>query len=97
MKFLFLSLLIPLAACGADQARPEPLVAPLEVMIPVPAPCVPVGLAPPPVYVDTTPDLLKAADAAERYQLVLAGREQRIARLNEVEPIIAACPHGASK
>lgn len=99
MKFLYaLPLLFVLGACGAaEQARPEPITVPIEVLTPVPAACVPDTLGPPPAYVDTNPVLRAAADAAERYQLVLAGREQRIARLNEVEPIVAACPRGKSK
>lgn len=99
MKYLFaLPILFVLTACGgAGDARPEPIVVPVEVLTPVPAACVPDTLAPPPQYVDTDPVLRAAADAAERYQLVLAGRGQRIARLNEVEPIVAACPRGKSK
>lgn len=99
MKSLFaLLFLAPLAACASrPEVRPEPIVAPIEVAIPVAAPCVPNDLKPKPIYPDEDAALRAAADAAERYQLVLAGREKRRARLNEIEPIIEACPRGTSK
>lgn len=99
MKKLSFLLLIPLAACGArvTPVSAEPIVAPQPVAVAVTQPCVPEALTPPPIYVDSKEKLLAAQDAAERYQLVLGGRSQRIARLNELEPIIAGCPRGRSK
>jgi hypothetical protein len=55
---------------------------------------VPKELGPPPVYVDSDSVLKKAKDAAERFQLLFAGRMQREARLNEIEPVISSCPKG---
>jgi len=88
-------LLSILTACGAAvPARPEPIVVPQIVKVPVAAPCVPKTLAGPPEYVDTKAKLKAAADAAERMQLLYGGRAQREARLNEIEPVIAGCPRG---
>jgi len=97
-SLILLPILVLVAGCGAKvQSTPEPIVVPVEVGVPITGACVPDTLGPPPAYVDETPALRAARDAAERYQLVLAGREQRRARLNEIEPIIAACPRGKSK
>lgn len=93
----YIPTLLPLflAACGgAGQARPEPIVVPQIVKVPIAAPCVPKTLAPAPEYVDTKDKLTAAADAAERMQLLYGGRAQREARLHEIEPIVAGCPRG---
>jgi hypothetical protein len=82
--------LTPLAACMNSKTC-EPVTFIKEVDKPVPADCVPKELRPAPDYVDSAQTLLAAADAAERYQLLAAGRELRIGRLAELEPIIAAC------
>lgn len=63
-----------------------------ETAIPVGSPCVPSNLGTEPTYPDTDEALRVAADAAERYQLTAAGRKLRIARLNELEPVVAGCP-----
>lgn len=105
MKIAFALLTaLALSACGAKQvARPEPITVPVEVMVPVAQPCVPDALGPAPSYVDTKEALLAAGPISDmsaivkRYQLLIAGRAQREARLNEVEPIIAGCPRGKSK
>lgn len=71
-----------LAGCGGD--RPP-------VFLPTPVACVPDVLAGPPAYPDTD-DALRAAPSPERrWQLILAGRDLRIARAGEVEPVIATC------
>jgi len=94
-KLLIIPLLSVLAACGTTgQVRPEPIVVPQIVKVPIAAPCVPKSLGEPPVYVDTKDKLRAAADAAERMQLLYGGRAQREARLNEIEPVIAGCPRG---
>ncbi len=84
-----------LSGCASrPEARPEPIVITKEVVVPGPqSPCVPANLSSlPPAYPDTDAALRAAEDAAERYQLMAAGRKDRIARLNELEPIIASCP-----
>jgi hypothetical protein len=90
-KLLFL---VPLAmaAAACKTVTPEPVVRTVTVNVPVPQACVPKGMKGPPVYVDSDDALRKAKDAAERYQLLYGGRIQRVARLGEVEPVIASCP-----
>lgn len=87
-----------LAACASKpQARPEPIIITQPVPVATPAPCVPDTLGAPPDYVDSDKALKGASGPAERYQLLWAGRAQRKARLNEIEPIVAACPRGSTK
>ena len=82
-----------LAGCASKPApRPEPEIRTVEVAVPVPVGCVPPNIAKPSAYPDTDAALRRAADAAERYQLVFAGRQLRSARLAEIEPVVAACP-----
>lgn len=86
------------AACAHRQvSHPEPITTPLEVAVPVATGCVPPNLAAPPEYPDTDAAIRGAADAAARYQLVYAGRKVRIARLNEIEPVVAGCPKAQPK
>lgn len=91
MKFLLPLLLIPLAACASNKSRPEPIVVPQKVTVPVAGDCVPASLGTAPDYVDSNDALRAAADAAERYQLLWAGRAQRTGRLNELEVVVAGC------
>lgn len=56
-----------------------------------PRACVPRTLPPPPRYPDTDQALRAAPGAADRYQLMAAGRLLRQRRLEELERIIAAC------
>lgn len=94
MKRLIVLMCAALAACATTKV-PEPIIQIVEVKVPGPAlPCVPKELGAPPVYVDSDSILQKAADAAERFQLLFAGRMQREARLNEIEPVILSCPKG---
>lgn len=79
--------LLALAAC----AHVEPRIVTRDVLVPVATSCVPEGLGPEPSYPDTADALKAARDAAERYLLMAQGRELRIARAAEVEPVIAAC------
>lgn len=94
MKFVTLVLVILLAGCGSHVvSTPEPIIVIKEVVIPgPPQPCVPGSLGGAPVYVDNNEALLAAPEGPLRYQLVIAGRVQRIARLNELEPVIHGCP-----
>lgn len=93
MKALALVLLpFALAACNTTKDAGQPVVETVEVLVPVPQPCVPKELGPPPAYVDTDEALVGAKDGAERYRLIYAGRLQRIGRLGEVEPVVKSCP-----
>jgi hypothetical protein len=68
------------------------------VLAPEPAPapepaaaCVPRTLAPPPKYPDSDAALKAAPGAADRYQLMAAGRMLRQKRLEELERVVAGC------
>jgi hypothetical protein len=52
---------------------------------------VPRNLPPAPRYPDTDQALRSAAGAADRYQLLAAGRLLRQRRLEDLERVIAAC------
>lgn len=99
MKSLILfAIALGLAGCATKPVpAPEPIIVPQKVAVAVDAPCVPDSLKSAPVYVDSIDALKAAVDAADRMQLLYGGRAQREARLNEIEPIIAACPHGSVK
>jgi len=56
-----------------------------------PRPCVPRTLPPAPRYPDTDQALRAAPGAADRYQLMAAGRLQRQRRLEELERVVAGC------
>jgi len=89
------ALALLVTACATTRPDPEPIIKTVEVVVPgPPVPCVPKELGPAPSYVDSDEALKAARDAAERYQLVYAGRLQRQARLGEIEPVVAACPRG---
>lgn len=82
---------IALAGCTKTVYVDRPV--PVEVAVPTSSPCVPDTLGPQPEYPDTD-GALKGVDPAVRYQLIATGRLLRIARLAEIEPIVAACPRG---
>lgn len=88
--FAAMFLALATAACETPQP-PEPEVRIVEVQVPVARSCVPENLSPAPAYVDTVDALRAAADAAARFLLLAAGREQRVARLAEIEPVVAGC------
>ena len=88
MKYAILPLLL-LAGCAGKTV--EPVIQIKEVIKPVAVACVPSTLTAKPSYPDTDAALIGAADAAERYQLVAAGRELRKARLNELETVVEGC------
>ncbi len=87
--------------------KPPPVVLPAVVTPkPVPAPprivrvpakptppraCVPKSLPAPPGYPDTDAALRAAAGAADRYQLLAAGRILRKDRLEDLERVVAGC------
>ncbi len=74
----------------APAAPPPPMIHP-----PPPAParvsCVPKTLAKPPKYPDSEAALREAGGAADRYQLMAAGRLLRIQRLAELEKTVEGC------
>lgn len=94
VNLLLLALALPLAACGGKvKSTPEPVVETVEVVVPgEPAPCVPNTLGPRPDYPDSDSALAAAIDAAERYALLWAGRDLRMAREEELETVIDGCP-----
>lgn len=76
-----------LAACSTT----GPVAPPSKVVVPVAADCVPPHMPPAPSYPDTDPALVRASDAAERYRLLILGREVRVARLGLLEGVVDAC------
>ena len=89
-RALILIAALALASC-ATTGRPEPEVRTVTVQVPVAASCVPESLPGPPAYPDTPEAIRAAPDAAARTALIFAGRELRIQRSAEVEPVIAGC------
>ena len=79
----------------APPPKPPPPLILIKPAPPAPAaapkPCVPKALGPPPRYPDTDAALREAGGAADRYQLLAAGRILREQRLDELEKAIAAC------
>lgn len=84
-------LIVALSGCGATQERPEPRIVIQEKLVPVSKPCTPSNVASAPQYPDTDEALLAVAGADERYKLLIAGRDLRIARSTVVEPVIEGC------
>jgi hypothetical protein len=70
---------------------PAPAPAPVVVKVPVKEACVPKTLAKPPKYPDTDAALRDAGGAADRYQLMAAGRILRERRLAELEKVVDGC------
>jgi len=61
------------------------------VFVPRPVKCVPEELGPPPAYPDSDAALRDAGGAADRYQLLAAGRILRERRLAELEKVVEGC------
>jgi hypothetical protein len=79
-----------LAACGTTPT-PEPVIITAPVDTPIATSCIPKSVGPQPAYPDTD-QALRTAGSSDRFlQLVLAGRDQRIARSTEIEPLIEGC------
>ena len=81
----------PFPPVARAPAPPPPPPAPppkvVRVYVPKPVKCVPEDLGPAPAYPDSDSALRDAGGAADRYQLLAAGRilrEQRLAKLEEV-------------
>jgi hypothetical protein len=73
------------------EPAPAPAPAPVVVKVPVKEACVPKTLAKPPKYPDTDAALRDAGGAADRYQLMAAGRILRERRLAELEKVVDGC------
>lgn len=78
---------------AATPPPPPILVMPSKPAPPPPPPksCVPRNLPPPPRYPDTDAALRGAAGAADRYQLMAAGRILRQQRLEDLERVVQNC------
>jgi len=78
---------VPLAA------PPPPPAPPVVVKVPVPVKeaCVPKGFARAPKYPDSDAALRDAGGAADRYQLMAAGRLMRERRLADLEKVVDGC------
>ncbi|MGZ5956651.1 MAG: hypothetical protein ACXWKT_20510 [Caulobacteraceae bacterium] len=70
---------------------PPPPPPPVAAAPPQRASCVPRNLPKAPKYPDSDAELREAGGAADRYQLMAAGRLLRIQRLAELERIIEGC------
>lgn len=93
MKWILPALILLLGGCGAKiVSTPEPIVVTQDVAVAIAGACVPKGLANEPAYPDTDAALLEAPEGPVRFQLLVLGRAQRIARLLEIEPVIRGCP-----
>jgi hypothetical protein len=99
-----LLILAALAGCAELPARPSspivkapaappPAPAPkvVRVYVPKPVKCVPEDLGPPPAYPDSEAALRDAGGAADRYQLLAAGRILREQRLSRLEEVVRRC------
>lgn len=85
----------PAAAPAAPIASRAPVAAAPVVRPPPPVAaargCVPRTLPQPPRYPDSDAALRDAPGAADRYQLMAAGRLMRQKRLDELERVVAGC------
>jgi len=79
----------PAAAPAPAQAAAPPRV--MRLIVPKPVKCVPDDLGPPPAYPDTDASLRGAGGAADRYQLLAAGRLLRQERLQKLEEVVKRC------
>jgi hypothetical protein len=85
----------PVAASTATAAPAPAAPSPAQVVVRVPVPvkeaCVAKNFPHSPKYPDTDAALRDAGGAADRYQLMAAGRLLRIQRLADLEKIIEGC------
>lgn len=71
--------------------KPAPLPPPPPAPAPAPKSCVPRTLPAAPRYPDSDAALRNAPGAADRYQLLAAGRILRQERLEDLERVVAGC------
>jgi hypothetical protein len=81
---------MPAIVAAAPATAPPPL-APVVRRVPVRIACVPRNLSAAPRYPDSDAALRAAGGAADRYQLMAAGRLMRERRLAELERVVEAC------
>jgi len=79
----------PPPVAAAPPAAPPPVI--VKIPTPVKEDCVPKGLPRAPRYPDTDAALREAGGAADRYQLLAAGRILRERRLAELEKVVEGC------
>lgn len=79
----------PAAPAPAPAPPPPPVI--VRVPVPVKEACVPKAFPRAPKYPDTDAALRDAGGAADRYQLMAAGRLLRDRRLAELERIVDGC------
>jgi hypothetical protein len=79
----------PAVAPAAAQSPQPPRV--VRQLAPRPVRCVPDDLGPPPAYPDGDAALRDAGGAADRYQLLAAGRILRAQRLQRLEEVVRRC------
>jgi hypothetical protein len=85
--------LTPAASPPAAAPAPPPRI--VRLIVPRPVKCVPEDLGPPPAYPDSDTALRDAGGAADRYQLLAAGRILRQQRLQHLEEIVKRCRNAA--
>jgi len=81
----------PAAVVNQPAAAPAPPAKVVRVIVPKPVKCVPDDLGPPPSYPDGDAALRDAGGAADRYQLLAAGRILREQRLQRLEDVVKRC------
>lgn len=98
LLFLTVALSLALSGCATTaQAPPEPVIRTVEVRVPVPVPCpAATRLGPPPAYPDTDEAIGAATGLRRKVQLLLAGRELRMARSEATEAALRACEGAAA-
>ena len=79
-------------AAAPPSSAPDRVV---RVIVPKPVKCVPDELGPPPSYPDSDTALRQAGGAADRYQLLAAGRILREQRLQKLEDVVRRCRNAA--
>lgn len=89
LALLGAALILALSACGTTE--PEPRIVVREVQVPVPVPCA-ARAGPDPAFADSDDALRSVAGQVfEQVKLLLAGREQRDARIGELKAVNTAC------
>jgi hypothetical protein len=81
----------PAVAAAPPKPRPPPKAVVVKVPVPVKTDCLPKAFPRAPSYPDTDAALLAAGGAADRYQLMAAGRILRDKRLAELEKVVDGC------
>jgi hypothetical protein len=85
----------PAAQQPTARAAPAPPPRIVRQFVPRPVKCVPDDLGPPPAYPDSDTALRDAGGAADRYQLLAAGRILRQQRLQRLEEVVKRCRNAA--